>query len=178
MAYRCSHSATWHVNAELLLLEVVDDQGLPCRPGEMGRVIITPFFSTAQPLVRYDQGDLAVAGTACTCGRTLPTVEHFSGRITHMFRHPDGRRIQRAFPDQHRALLRCSTWQIAQIGPTDFEFRYVPLDWDAPAEEAAVAEAFRNWYFADATLRFSRLRDIPATSGGKVMEYVYEVAAP
>ena len=72
MAYRCPSQAGWHVNAETLLLEIVDASGQPCRPGEMGRVVITPFFSTAQPLIRYDHGDLAVAGEGCACGRTCP----------------------------------------------------------------------------------------------------------
>ena len=111
MAYRCPSQAGWHVNAETLLLEIVDASGQPCRPGEMGRVVITPFFSTAQPLIRYDHGDLAVAGEGCSCGRTLPLLTGLMGRIAHMFTHPDGRVLSRSLPDEYREQLKI--WRLA-----------------------------------------------------------------
>ena len=36
---------TLHVNDENLLLEIVDNDGMPCAQGVQGRVVITPFYS-------------------------------------------------------------------------------------------------------------------------------------
>jgi phenylacetate-CoA ligase len=174
MAYRCPSQTCWHVNAETLLLEIVDDDGRPCRPGEMGRVIITPFFSTAQPLIRYDHGDLAIAGETCVCGRTLPVLAEFVGRIAHMFTHPDGRALSRSLPDEYREHLKSGPWQIAQTGAREFEIRYVPLDWAVVGDEASVADAFRQFFFADARVNFRRVAAIAPIASGKYIEYLNE----
>src|SRR5262249_7590187 len=96
-----------HINAENLLLEIVDSEGRPCQPGQAGRVVITPFVSTAQPLIRYDQGDIARLGAACTCGRCLPVLEAIEGRAMAMFTHPDGRTVARLLTDDARTALNC-----------------------------------------------------------------------
>jgi phenylacetate-CoA ligase len=62
------------VPSEAIIVEVVDDQGRPCRDGEIGRVVATPLFNLAGPLIRYEIGDYAEAGT-CECGRALPTLK-------------------------------------------------------------------------------------------------------
>jgi len=175
MAHRCPVSGKFHINAENLLVEIVDDIGRPCRPGETGRVVITPFYGTAQPLIRYAQGDSAVVGEPCSCGRSLPTIERLLGRVVHMFRHPDGRAVARGFPETFRAILKCSFWQFAQIGPTAFEIRYVPQDWNEVGDETAIADAFRKWYFDDAAVSFRRVDSIPLAASGKFLEYVHEV---
>ncbi|MEO8882955.1 MAG: hypothetical protein ABI377_06015 [Devosia sp.] len=176
MAYRCPVDANiWHVNAENLLVEILDDDGVPCLPGQTGHVIITPFFSTAQPLIRYDQGDLAVAGGPCHCGRCLPTIGAISGRVRHMFRHPDGRLISRGFPADNLAVLDAELAQYAQVAPTEYEIRYVPMNWEKVGDEKAFAKAFCEFFFPDSTIRFRRLREIPLTAAGKFLEYVYEV---
>src|SRR5690606_26374994 len=74
MAYNCPGDHGLHVSAESVLVEIVDDDGLPVPMGESGRVVITPFVSTVQPLIRYDQGDIASAGATCSCGRGLPVL--------------------------------------------------------------------------------------------------------
>jgi len=67
------HSHRHHVMAELVLVEIVDDHGRPSPAGTRGRVVVTPFYNHAMPLIRYDIEDLAVpaveplrfAGAAC-----------------------------------------------------------------------------------------------------------------
>ncbi|MDR3473097.1 MAG: hypothetical protein P4M09_15665 [Devosia sp.] len=174
MAYRCPSQTCWHVNAESLLLEILDEDGNPCESGKTGRVVITPFFSTAQPLIRYDHGDLAVAGERCVCGRTLPTITHLLGRVVHLFRHPDGRALSAFLSEESRVHLKAGPWQIAQVGPNDYEVRYVPLDRAVMGDEAAAEAAFRRRYFDDATVRFRRVDSIEPLASGKFMEYVNE----
>ena len=48
----------------------------------MGRVVITDLFNMAMPLIRYEIGDMAVAGngTRCPCGSKLPLIDKLLGR--------------------------------------------------------------------------------------------------
>lgn len=177
MAHMCPHQNGLHINAEKVLVEIVDENGRACPPGVSGRVVVTPFYNTSSPLIRYEQGDIAVLGEQCTCGRTLPLIASVVGRMSAIFRHPDGSARHRYFPETAREKLRCGLWQLAQVGPLDFEIRYVPNDWDVPADEDAAIEIFRECYFADARVTCVRTKTLRATPADKYLEYVYEVPA-
>lgn len=166
---------TLHVNEENLLLEIVDENGEPCAQGVQGRVIVTPFYSTAQPLIRYDQGDIARFGPPCACGRTSATIEKVVGRVAAIFRHPDGRAVSRLLPKPARAALRCTMMQLAQVGANSYEARYVPTSIDAWPDEDVFLKIFRAEYFGDAEVKFVRLLSISPNAGsGKIADYVNE----
>jgi phenylacetate-CoA ligase len=74
LALQCPEHEHFHVQCEQALVEVLDDQGRPCRPGEAGRVVATPFNNFAMPLLRYEVGDTAEVGAPCPCGRGLPVL--------------------------------------------------------------------------------------------------------
>jgi phenylacetate-CoA ligase len=174
MAHPCELDRGLHVNAENLLVEIVNAEGRGVPAGTTGRVVVTPFVSTAQPLIRYDQGDIASFGPPCSCGRHLPVLARVEGRSFAMFTHPDGRKVVTMFNNDARELLGCTFWQIAQVGPLQFEVRYVPRDWSMPGNHEAAAEMFRGNFFADAEVRFARVPEIPLTAAGKYLEYVNE----
>jgi phenylacetate-CoA ligase len=176
IAHACPDGDALHVNAESLLVEIVGDDGRPVAEGRQGRIVITSFFNTAQPLIRYDQGDLA-SWTSCSCGRHLPALAKIVGRSTTLFYHPDGR-VRSAFLGRSRDLLKCEAWQVAQTGPTQFEVRYVPIDRTDPGDEAAVAARIRELYFEDAEVSFRQLDSIPVRESGKPREYVNEWEPP
>lgn len=163
-----------HINGETVLVEIVDDRGEPCQPGELGRVIITPFFSTAQPLIRYDQGDLAIAGTTCSCGRSLPIIQEIAGRQLAMFHHPDGRVAARVLPMEGRHALCCEYMQVAQIGPNIYQVRYTPDGTGRSPDELQFKDIFRRTYFEDAEVELLRVERMPLTPVGKLVEYVNE----
>jgi phenylacetate-CoA ligase len=74
LAMQCPDNEVLHVQAENVLLEVVDDAGRPCEAGEVGRVIVTSLHNFATPVIRYDLGELGSFGAPCACGRGLPVI--------------------------------------------------------------------------------------------------------
>ncbi len=172
LAHGCPSGEGLHVNAETVLVEILDEYGKPASVGQSGRVIVTPFYNSAQPLIRYEQGDIAQWMPTCGCGRTLPKISGLIGRSTGIFYHPDGRARAAYLRMADRQLLGASEWQISQTGPHLFEVRYVPVDWQIVGDEAAIATRIRAAYFEDAEVRFVRVVGIEPGPNGKIAEYV------
>jgi phenylacetate-CoA ligase len=175
MAHPCPHGRL-HINSEVSFVEVLDEDDNPVAPGGSGRVIVTPLFQTAQPLIRYEQGDLVTLGYPCPCGRHSQTIETIQGRSIAIFRHPSGRAVANLMPSFTSAVLGAQYWQLAQVGPNDYEFRYVPSLTVPLGDEAAVRQIFLSTFFEDASLRFVRAPSIALRDSGKLAEYVNEWA--
>jgi phenylacetate-CoA ligase len=97
-AQSCSHSPDrFHVNTELVVCEVLRDDGSRAAPGETGRVALTDLWNYAMPLIRYETGDLAVASAGeCDCGRGFPMIGQIEGRSLECLRTPSGKEISPA----------------------------------------------------------------------------------
>lgn len=175
IAHLCPVSDQFHIHSETCFVEVLRPDGTPCGPGETGTLVVTPFLSTHQPLIRYEQGDIVTVGEACACGRTLPVLAAIEGRLSHVFRFPDGSTTYRRIPEEYRSRLKARMWQVAQVAPLHIELRYAPVAPDATGDEQAVLDFMRTLYPADVDLSIRRVDQVPLTPAGKLIEYIYEV---
>lgn len=170
VAWQCP-AARYHINAEHVVVEVVDSNDRPVAPGAMGRILITTLENHLMPLIRYEIGDYAIASDErCPCGRTLPTIGKIVGRGINLFRMPDGRRVSPwplVGPLKARSEIR--QFQIVQETQHRYRVRYV-CDREL---DAAVREEIRASFAAilgiDAELEFDRVESIARTAGGKFM---------
>ncbi len=178
IAGQCEHGS-YHINAEQMLVEIVGKDNRPVQPGQEGRVLVTPFLLTSQPLIRYEIGDLAVAGNACSCGRTLPTIDRLTGRQFPLFLGPDGTRIPPLF--DHEAIvatLDCKAYQIAQTTPLALELRYIP---DGEVSKAAfdhLRTLIRAVMPAGTSVVFREVDSLPDPTGRKIQRLVREFQIP
>ncbi len=93
LAWECPQRG-YHINAEHVLLEIVDEFGRGAMPGAMGRVLVTTLQNHLMPLIRYEIGDYAVAAQGrCRCGRTLPLIGQILGREINLFVDGNGQRF-------------------------------------------------------------------------------------
>src|SRR5262249_46181067 len=78
----CCRLGGTHVNADLAVLEVVDDAYRPVPPGEPGtRVLVTNLYNRVQPLIRYEVGDVVTLSPGPgPCGSPPPLVSAVGGR--------------------------------------------------------------------------------------------------
>jgi phenylacetate-CoA ligase len=65
-ALECLESGLYHLMAETVLGEVLDEAGEPCAPGEMGRLVLTDLSNFATPIIRYEPGDYAELAGPCS----------------------------------------------------------------------------------------------------------------
>jgi phenylacetate-CoA ligase len=128
IAAQCPDCGEYHISAETILVEVLRDDGSTASPGETGRVVVTPLYSYAMPLVRYELGDLAEVGSAVpSCNRGLPALRRILGRDRNFFRFRDGTKL---YPNvasfQLDRFAAVKQWQIVQTDFDHIEIRYVP----------------------------------------------------
>jgi phenylacetate-CoA ligase len=94
MSWQCKERKEYHIDADAMILQFVDENGEQVSPGERGEIICTSLFNYTMPLLRYNIGDIGVPSeNECECGITLPTMELIEGRKDSMLTMPDGRMI-------------------------------------------------------------------------------------
>jgi phenylacetate-CoA ligase len=83
----CIEGKGGHLNPDLLILEVVDDNGNLVENGALGEVVITTLGVEGMPLIRYKTGDLCnVHYDVCSCGRTSTRLGPVLGRKQQMIK--------------------------------------------------------------------------------------------
>ncbi|MEQ1803071.1 MAG: hypothetical protein ABL989_14175 [Gammaproteobacteria bacterium] len=125
IAFRCREEGALHVQSESLLVEILDEAGQPCAPGETGRVVITSLHNLATPLLRYEIGDYAEVGGPCKCGRGLPVLARVQGRVRNLVRTPDGRRYWPVSLGRIRSVTPIIQAQFVQTALDAVELRVV-----------------------------------------------------
>lgn len=177
LAIQCPDSPLYHVMAETILMEIVDEAGAPCAPGEIGRVLITDLLNYATPLIRYDIGDHAEAGEPCPCGRGLPTIRRIVGRDRNLILMPDG---SRHWPvvgfAKFRDIAPVRQYQIVQHTPEDIEVRLFTERPVSPDEEARLGIHIQRSLGHAFRLRFTYFDDyLPRPASGKFEEFSSKV---
>ncbi len=175
IGFTCSTGSHYHACAESVLVEILDSDGRPCEVGQSGRVIVTPFYNTAQPFIRYEQGDLASWGNSCACGITLPVIEKLDGRILHLFTRADGTRFSLSSSiDKLGPILGAEFWQFAQIGPKQIEVRYKPTGSRDILREEKFSALAQQEFLLGFEISYKIIKNLPLTKGGKFIKYVNE----
>jgi phenylacetate-CoA ligase len=179
IAHQCPESQILHVNAEMVLLEVLDDNDEPTPYGVTGRAVVTSFYNTSQPLIRYDLGDRIIMDEECSCGHKQPVIRQVVGRTAHLFRFPNGRKIAPNMgPDARanlRALAGASSYQIAQTLPNTLELRYVSDGSGREPDLAGLTALFRLHFDSGIDFSCKQIAALPLTASGKFIDYVCEL---
>ncbi|HEY4408099.1 MAG TPA: hypothetical protein VGN55_25885 [Xanthobacteraceae bacterium] len=146
VAAQCRDCGDYHISAEAIIVEVLRADGAAAAPGEVGRVVVTPLYSHAMPLIRYELGDLAEAGPApARCGRGLPTLRRILGRARNMFRFRDGSTlwpVTSAF--RLSTFIALKQFQVVQTDFERIEIRYVPESGGGPIDLPGLTQRMRT----------------------------------
>lgn len=83
----CEAGCGGHLHHDLAILEIIDDNGKRCAPGQLGEVVITPLQMEGMPLLRFKTGDISLYFDGkCECGRCTPRLGPIVGRKQHMMK--------------------------------------------------------------------------------------------
>ncbi|MDR0725074.1 MAG: AMP-binding protein [Prevotellaceae bacterium] len=84
----CEYGCGGHHHPELIICEVVDNEGKIVENGEVGELVVTTLGVEGMPLLRFKTGDLVCFHTEkCRCGRTSMRVSPVVGRANHLLKY-------------------------------------------------------------------------------------------
>lgn len=110
----CTMQRGGHIHPELMIAEVIDEQGKPVPPGKSGELVVTPLGVEGFPLVRFRTGDITrITTNPCDCGWTTPRIGPIEGRLAQRLK-VKGTTI---YPDTIFQVLQ----EIAGLGPAYLE---------------------------------------------------------
>ena len=168
-----------HVQAESLYLEILRDDGTPCKPGEAGRVVVTDLHNFAMPLIRYELGDIASFGPPCRCGRGLPALQRIFGRFRNMAIDPEGRRFYPAIhTDRILSVAPIRQLQMFQLSADLIEIRYVMDRELTNSEHSALKQQLSEAFMFPFELQTRRVDMIERSANGKFEDFISLVPDP
>ena len=176
IALQCPDHDHYHVQSEVIFVEVLNDAGDPCAPGEIGRVVITPLHNFAMPLLRYELGDEAEVGAPCPCGRGLPVLRRVVGRTFDFLTLPSGEK-RRPILNHYRLaeVAAIREFQIVQRSLHQIEVLMVlgcPL---SEEEKATITAVLAGELGGEFDIVLTPCEAIPRTAAGKLRPFISDL---
>ncbi|MDI6694114.1 MAG: AMP-binding protein [Anaerolineales bacterium] len=173
LASECEHHRM-HLSPDVGIVELVDSDGRPTPPGEMGEIVATGLLNFDQPLIRYRTGDYAILSPEpCPCGRQMPVLEELVGRLEDIVIGQDGREVIR-FQGIFLGLPNVREAQIIQKTLTYFQVRLVVNAGFSEDEKRILYQRFVE-RLGPINLEFQLVDQIERTERGKFRAVVSHV---
>ncbi len=118
VGFECPNGC-YHVESDLLYIEVVDKNMEKVSPGEQGHIVITRLYYGGTPFIRYTGMDdiVTLSEGSCDCGWATQLLERVGGRSSDSIVLPDGR----VFPPATFTLI---PGEVAQDSGVDIVQRF------------------------------------------------------
>lgn len=158
---------SYYINSESYYYEILKmDSDLPAEEGEMGRIVITDLTNYCFPIIRYDNGDTAVAKRTEKDGRFRLILTELYGRRSDLLYDTRGNAVTPyVITNNLWNADGVGQYRFLQTGLTDYELR-LSGDRDRMKPEDLVAR-IRPALGQDAKIRVTFVDEIPVLASGK-----------
>jgi len=166
--YRCRN--------ETVLVELLDDDGNACAPGELGRVVVSALYSFAMPLLRYDIGDFAIGLDTELWAGAPRYLQRIIGRARNLLRLPDGsRRWPRLGLQKMMKIAPLRQIQTVQSALHRLELKVVCARPLSDSQRGELAAHLRRRFTSIEEVHIEEVAAIARESGRKYEEFRCEI---
>ncbi len=175
-ASQCEYGR-YHISPEVGIIEILDSQGNPCRPGVIGEVVCTGLQNSLQPLIRYRVGDAArwSENQWCECGREFPILESIEGRFEDICYTPDGRQMLR-FDTVFKGVTNLKEAQVVQKSPDAFVINVIPGE-KFDHQDISRLQSNMRLHAGEVKTSVELVSAIPRSSAGKFRAVICNLSA-
>lgn len=176
IAHECPQGE-FHITAEDIIVEIVDEAGHVVATGETGEIVVTHLATGEYPFVRYRTGDVgALTHRTCACGRGLPILEELQGRTTDFVIAQDGTHVHGlALIYVLRDTAGVDSFKIVQHTRQEISVQIVCGDAYDPASENEIVAVFKARLGESVGVRIDHVETIPSEKSGKFRYVVSHV---
>ncbi len=176
IAHECP-KGNLHINAERILVEIVDNHGRILPKGQIGEIVITNLDTPSMPIIRYRTGDMGMLlDKKCPCGRVLPLMEVVGGRISDFLTGKDGKKIH---PLGGIYILReIDKIEQFRIIQNDINYIIIELKLKSPLlkkEYNKIKKQFNKLLGLPVNIIFDEKNHIPTSKSGKYRHVISHV---
>lgn len=165
-ASECEHGRL-HVSPDVSIVEILQPDGTPSLPGEVGEVVVTTLSRLYQPLIRFRLGDMAMwDAEPCPCGRQMPVIKEVVGRIEDVVIGPDGRQMVR-FHGIFAGQSHVREGQIIQQALDRIHVKVVTTDGFGNNDAIDIIHRIQQRLGPEVKVFVDSVADIPRTKAGK-----------
>ncbi len=144
----CEAQVGGHQHPDLIIIEVVDEQGNPVENGNSGELVFTTLGVEAMPLIRFKTGDIVTLHSeVCACGRTSPRVGPVIGRKQQMIKYKGTTLYPPAMSDLLNNFDNINVYQII-ISNSDLMMDEIEVLISAKVESEAFLKEIRELFRA------------------------------
>ncbi len=163
LAQEDSTSPYYTVNTASYIVELLHpEKDEPVPEGEVGRIVVTDLYNYAMPMIRYDTGDMAIAGTLKN-GRQVFTK--IFGRKMDIVHDTESNYISPHIFYEISNFSRHRQFQFIQEGVTSYCFKLNSTK--DQTDEKGMEAHFKKYLGPDAIFRFEYVDEIPLLASGK-----------
>jgi phenylacetate-CoA ligase len=170
IACECEEHNGMHLNADHLYVEFIREDGMPAKPGEEGKMVVTDLLNQGMPLIRYRVEDVGVpSNRRCPCGRGLPLMERVAGRVADFLKKKDGSQVAGVSLVERTvtAIKGIGQMQIVQEKIDQLVLNVVRMaEYDAASERALLSE-FASVFGKEVSIQLNYMDNIRQESSGK-----------
>lgn len=176
IGHECIAHDGFHIFAENVILEVIDDQGKVIDEGE-GDVVLTDLHNYVMPLIRYRIGDrVVITREKCSCGNNLPLIKSVEGRTFDIVRFQNGNKVSGTF---WTLLLRSKPgiidFQVYQYKNYKIIIKIIIDNYFNKSFENFFKEIIFKYGGEHTQIYFEYVDEIPSSPGGKRRFVISEI---
>lgn len=179
IASECPHQNGLHVHEDHVIVEVLDENHQPCKPGQLGELVITDLDNFGFPLIRYRIGDLgSFSDEPCSCGRPYRLLNRVEGRVFDLVVGTNGNLIPgNYFTLYFRKFPGISKFQVLQQKDLTIKVLLVTTNDYSSSNEEKLILGMKEKLGSDIKLELKQVDDIAPTASGK-HRWVISEASP